>query len=157
MMSKANTPDGPGEQRSVAAAVAELTGLSARSVGRLPVGEVNRVYKVATAGGAFVVKVFQYPDWPEAGKLQWVERQLTEHGVPHPRLLHYTRDARLFPHGFAAFEYVEGRNCWEAFSEGALPAAAYCRLAGESLRKVHAIRVFTIYHSRLLKLYDTER
>jgi len=139
-MSKANTPAGPGEQRSVAAAVAELTGLSARSVERIPIGEVNRVYKVATAGGVFVVKVFQYPNWPEAGKLQWVERKLNEHDVAHPRLIHYTRDARLFPHGFAAFEYVEGRNCAEAMSAGDLPAARYCRLAGESLRKVHSIR-----------------
>lgn len=141
MISKANTPDGPGEQRSVAAAVAELTGLAARFVERIPVGEVNRVYKVETTGGVFVVKVFQYPDWPEAGKLQWVERQLNERGVAHPPLIHYTRDERLFPHGFAAFEYVEGRNCLEALSAGELSAADYCRLAGEYLRKVHAIRV----------------
>lgn len=141
MMSKSNTPDGPDEQASVAAAVAEATGLAARSVARIPVGEVNRVYKVETTGGVFVVKVFKYPTWPEDGKLQWVERRLVEHGVAHPRLIHYTRDARLFPHGFAAFEYVEGRNCWEAFSAGALPAAVYCRLAGEALRGVHAIRV----------------
>lgn len=141
-MSKANTPGGAGEQASVAAAVAELTGEDARSVERIPVGEINRVYKVETAGGgAFVVKVFQYADWPEDGKPRWVERMLGEHGVAHPRLLHYTRDAHLFPHGFAAYEFVAGRNCMEALSAGALPAADFCRLAGEYLRQVHAIRL----------------
>jgi Ser/Thr protein kinase RdoA (MazF antagonist) len=107
----------------------------------LPFGEVNRVYKVETPGRALVVKIFTYEGWPEEGKLIWLEAQLTAHAVPHPRLLHYSRDARFFPHGLAAFEYVEGRNCLEAFGAGALSAADYCRLAGESLRRVHSIRL----------------
>ncbi|HEX6624817.1 MAG TPA: aminoglycoside phosphotransferase family protein [Pyrinomonadaceae bacterium] len=128
------------ETATVSGAVADLTGAPARSVERLPASAVNRVYKVSTeAGGAFVVKVFRYADWPEEGKLSCVERKLTERGVPHPRLIHVSRDADLFPHGFSVTEHVEGHDCAAAIAGGDLSIADYCRGIGSLLRKVHAV------------------
>jgi Ser/Thr protein kinase RdoA (MazF antagonist) len=128
------------ETATVSGAVADLTGAPVLSVERMPGGEVNRVYKVSTeAGGAFVVKVFRYADWPEDGKLSCVERELTKHGVPHPRLIHVTRDADLFPHGFSVTEHVEGRDCAAAIAGGGLSIADYCRGIGALLKNVHAV------------------
>ncbi len=128
------------ETATVSGAIADLTGAPVLSVERMPGGEVNRVYKVSTeAGGAFVVKVFRYADWPEEGKLSCVERELTEHGVPHPRLIHVTRDADLFPHGFSVTEHVEGRDCAAAIAGGDLSIADYCRGIGALLKNVHAV------------------
>ena len=55
-------------------------------------GNVNRVYKVRAAGRAYAVKIFRHADWPEAGKLPWVESQLTLHNVPHAELIYHTRE-----------------------------------------------------------------
>lgn len=129
------------ETATVGGAVADLTGAPALSVERMPVGEVNRVYKVETAAdsGSFIVKVFRYPDWPEHGKLQCVERKLSEHNLPHPRLLQTTRDGNTFPHGFSITEYVSGRDCAAALADGELSIEDYCRGIGALLRKVHAV------------------
>ena len=128
------------ETATVGGAVADLTGAPVLSVERMPVGEVNRVYKVETsASAAFVVKVFRYPDWPEDGKLLCVERRLAEHNVPHPRLLHATRDDNTFPHGFSVTEYVRGRDCAAALAGGSLSIEDYCRGVGALLNKVHAV------------------
>jgi Ser/Thr protein kinase RdoA (MazF antagonist) len=128
------------ETATVSGAVADLAGAPVLSVERLSGGEVNRVYKVSTeAGGAFVVKVFRYADWPEEGKLSCVERKLAERGVPHPRLIHVTRNADLFPHGFSVTEHVEGRDCDAAIAGGDLSIADYCRGVGALLKNVHAV------------------
>lgn len=128
------------ETATAGGAVADLTGARVLSVERMPVGEVNRVYKVGTSdGAAFIVKVFRHPDWPEDGKPLCVERKLTEHNVPHPRLLHTTRDDNTFPHGFSVTEYVGGRDCAAALADNTLSLEDYCRGVGALLKQVHAV------------------
>ncbi len=39
---------------------------------RMTGGEVNDTYKIEAKDHAFVVKVFKH-DWPEEGKLPWIE------------------------------------------------------------------------------------
>ena len=48
---------------------------------RMTGGEVNDNYKIEAEDRAFVVKVFKR-DWPEEGKLPWIERHLTQDEVP---------------------------------------------------------------------------
>jgi Ser/Thr protein kinase RdoA (MazF antagonist) len=54
-------------------------------------------------------------------------------------MIHYTREAVHFPHGFSLSEFVEGENCKAAVRRGSLAPAAYMELAGAVLRKVHAV------------------
>src|SRR3712207_7663341 len=61
-------------------------------------------------GRAYALKVFTYEGWPEPGKLPWVETSLARAGVPHARLVHYTRAPGRFPHGFSLSEFVEGEK-----------------------------------------------
>jgi aminoglycoside phosphotransferase (APT) family kinase protein len=129
------------ESAKVVRAVGAALGVHARVEGRLPLGNVNRIYKVSAEGRAYAVKVFKHPDWPEAGKLPWVESQLSFHKVPHAELIHYTREGSHFAHGFSVSEFVEGDNCKAAMREGRLTPAAYCELAGVLLRRVHEISV----------------
>lgn len=107
----------------------------------LPFGNVNEVFRVESREGAYVVKVFRYAGWPEGGKLRWVESQLTRAGVPHARMIHYTRDAEHFPHGFSVCEFIEGENCKGLVREGRLTSEAFCESAAAYLRRVHAISV----------------
>ncbi|HYH84121.1 MAG TPA: aminoglycoside phosphotransferase family protein [Pyrinomonadaceae bacterium] len=125
---------------AVREAAESVLGAEVHTVSPLPFGNINRVFKVESAARSCVVKVFTYAGWPEAGKLPWVESQLTLHGVPRARLLHYTRDDSLFPHGFSVSEFVEGENCKAAVREGRLTPSRYFELVGALLRRIHAIR-----------------
>jgi aminoglycoside phosphotransferase (APT) family kinase protein len=121
------------------AAAESVLGAPARVSGRLDFGNVNSVYRVEAGGLPYALKVFTYDDWPEPGKLPWVESGLARRGVPRARLVHYTREAGRFPHGFSLSEFVEGENCKAAVRRGSLTPAAYFGLAGALLRKVHGI------------------
>ena len=129
------------ETESILRAFEAALGVEARAAVPLPFGDVNRVYKVEAGARAYALKVFRHAGWPEAGKLPWVESQLTLRGVPHARTLHYTRDGSHFPHGFSVCEFVEGENCKAAIREGRLAPAAYAEMAGALLRRVHEVVV----------------
>jgi len=123
----------------VKAAAESVVGAEARVEGRLDFGNVNGVYKVLAGGRAYALKAFRHPDWPESGKLMWLESKLAERFIPHARLIHYTRGAEHFPHGFSLSEFVEGENCKSAIRRGRLTPAAYFGLAGALLKQVHSV------------------
>lgn len=129
------------EEEAVRAASSSVLGAEVGAISRLPFGNINEVFKVESAGRAYVVKVFRDAGWPEAGKLPWVESQLTLRGVPHARMIHYTREGSCFPHGFSVCEFVEGENCKGLIREGRLTPVAFCERAGRFLKRVHAISV----------------
>ena len=124
---------------TVKAAAESVLGAEAQVAGRLDFGNVNGVYRVEAGGRSYTLKVFRHADWPERGKLPWLEARLTEGGVPHARMIHYTRGAAHFPHGFSLSEFVEGENCKAAIRRGRLTPAAYFELAGSLLRRVHSV------------------
>jgi aminoglycoside phosphotransferase (APT) family kinase protein len=126
---------------AVRVAAESVLGTEVGTVSRLPFGNVNEVFRVESAGRAYAVKVFRNAGWPEAGKLPWVESRLTQYEVPHARLIHYTRDASRFPHGFSVCEFAEGENCKGLIREGRLTPEAFCERAASLLRRVHAISV----------------
>ena len=126
-------------EEDVKAAAVSVLGAEAHVAGPLDFGNVNSVYKVEAGGRAYALKVFTYEGWPERGKLPWVESSLSRGGVPHARLIHYTREAEHFPHGFSLSEFVEGENCKAAVRRGSMTPAGYFGLAGALLKKVHAV------------------
>jgi aminoglycoside phosphotransferase (APT) family kinase protein len=126
-------------EEEVEAAAESVLGARARVAGRLDFAGVNAVYRVESGGRPYALKVFTYEGWPEPGKLPWIESKLTEFGVPHARLVHYTREAGHFPHGFTLSEFVEGENCKRAVRGGLLTPADYFALAGALLKKVHSV------------------
>ncbi len=128
-------------EEAVRAASSSVLGAEARAVSRLPFGNINEVFKVETDGRAYALKVFRNAERPEAGKLPWVESQLTRRGVPHARMIHYARDASSFPHGFNVCEFVEGLNCKGLMREGRLAPEVFCERAGSLLRRVHSVSV----------------
>ncbi|MDQ3805229.1 MAG: aminoglycoside phosphotransferase family protein [Acidobacteriota bacterium] len=128
-------------EADVERAAASALGAPVLGVEPLTHGDINRVYKVETPARAFVLKVFSRGDWPEEGKLPWVEARLDARAVPRARLLHYTRGGEFFPHGFSVSEYAAGANCKQAIRDGRLDAFNYLEMAGAYLRRVHEIGV----------------
>jgi Ser/Thr protein kinase RdoA (MazF antagonist) len=121
------------------AAAESVLGAPVHVSGRLDFGNVNSVHRVEARGRPYALKVFAHEDWPERGKLAWVESSLARRGIPRARLVHYTRESGHFPQGFSLSEFVEGENCKAAVRRGLLTPAAYFGLAGALLKKVHAV------------------
>src|SRR5215471_3681722 len=101
-------------------------------------GQVNYVYKIEAGDHKFIVKAFKR-GWPEEGKLSWIEQQLAQYGVPHARMLYYSRGDSFFPHGFTITEYVEGQNALDAIASGSLSLETYYSQVGALLRRVHQV------------------
>src|SRR5262249_9227088 len=114
---------------------------------RMTGGEVNDTYKVETEDRAFVVKVFKR-DWPEEGKLPWIERHLTQYEVPHAKLVYYSKNDFHFPHGFSISEYIEGQNALDAIAGGSLCLETYYSQIGALLSLAHQIPALHHRHLR---------
>ena len=132
---------------SVPEAVESALGVKVLSTARIKLGIINRVYRVETDGGRFVVKVFRSRMWPEEGKLEWIEKQLAGLGILHPRMIFSSpRDASLFPNGFTISEHVEGRDAWAAIHDGSLTTEWFSEELGRILRSLHRVRVKAYGH-----------
>ena len=126
-------------EEEVKAAAESVLGARVRVAGRLDFAGVNAVYRIDAGGRPYVLKVFTHEGWPEPGKLPWLESKFTQAGLPHARLVHYTREAGHFPHGFTLNEFVEGENCKAAIRRGRLTPVEYFGLAGSLLKQVHGV------------------
>lgn len=131
---------------SVPEAVERVLGVKVLSTERIKLGIINRVYRVETDGGCFVVKVFRSRMWPEEGKLEWIEKQLAGLGILHPRTIFSTRDASVFPNGFTIVEHIEGRDAWKAIDDLSLTTEWFSEELGRILRSLHSVRVKAYGH-----------
>ena len=111
------------------------------AVNRLAQAGVNRVYRVETADGPVVVKVFSYGTWPEVDKPPWIEQQLRAHSVQHAPTLYYSRADTYFPCGLMISGFVEGANAFDALRTRRLSLTEYATKTGRLLRQVHRIPV----------------
>lgn len=108
---------------------------------KIQMGEYNYVYKVLTSRGPVLARVFRRKYWPEAGKLQWIEKQLRKQHIPHAKILYYSRDSGYFPNGFMVTEFLEGGDGRTAVNAGRLSLAQAFVNIGRALKKVHRIKV----------------
>lgn len=107
---------------------------------RINEGIVNHVYKIITTKGVFIAKVFRNRYWPEDGKLDWIEKQMRKHKVPHAKVLYYSRDNKYFPYGFMISEFVQGLSGWAAIEKGKHTLFESWKESGKLLKKVHDIK-----------------
>lgn len=127
--------------KKVAKAVAKILKTEVTSCTKFPKGEINHVYKVETAKGAFVARVFRYKDWPEKEKLPWIEKQLEKAHIPHAKNLYYSKGPTYFPNGFMIQTYIEGLLGTEAMKTKLITEQALYKSLGEIASKLHQIRL----------------
>lgn len=68
----------------------------------------NSVYKVETDLEPYIFKVYSSRDWPEDGKLMFVNQKLTENRIPHAQILVFNRDDVNFPNGYLIEKCLPG-------------------------------------------------
>ncbi len=109
-------------------------------VSKINSGEVNHVYKVQLQKKNVLVRVFRHKDWPEDGKLQWIEKQFRRYGIPHAKMLFYDRSEKRFPNGFMISEFIEGKSAADAIKAGELSTSRFYVEDAKLLEKVHRIK-----------------
>lgn len=121
-------------------AASQILNVKVISSKKINQGIVNHVYKVVTDDGIYIVKVFRNQHWPEDGKLEWVEKQLQKHKIPHAKMVYYSREAKYFPYGLMITEFIEGLNGWDAIKKGRHNIFDSWKESGKILRKIHSIK-----------------
>lgn len=104
-------------------------------------GATNHVYKVETADGAVILKLFRSKDWPEPGKLEWIEQRLREENIPHARTLYYSGGDDTFSAGYVLYEYLAGEQPENLINDKQLTVEAFYEQLGSLLSRVHRIKV----------------
>ena len=127
--------------KKIKVAVAKVLDTKVLSAHKIKSGEINHVYKVSTSKGFFVARVFRYDDWPENGKLEWIEKQLGRLKVPHAKMVYYSKSKTFFPNGFMISEYVEGVDGTSAVKKGIITEYELYYKFGELSRKIHKIKI----------------
>ncbi len=122
-------------------AVSQVLGVTVISAEKIKSGEINHVYKITTERKAYVARVFRYKKWPEDGKLEWIEKQLTKLRIPHAKLLYYSRESTYFPNGFMVSEFVEGMSGKEAVLRGLISETELYRQFGTLAKQFHQVRI----------------
>ncbi|MBP9686366.1 MAG: aminoglycoside phosphotransferase family protein [Candidatus Doudnabacteria bacterium] len=130
----------PSIDSKIIVAVQEVLHVPVVYVEKIKKGEINHVYKVATARGTVIARVFRYKKWPEDGKLEWIEQQLSKHRVPHAKILYYKREAKYFPNGFMLSEFIDGVSGTEAVVQKIITEAELYTAFGTLTRKIHRVR-----------------
>ena len=78
------------------------------SVKRMESEAMNTVYRVDTREGSFIFKRYVSSDWPEAGKVPYVEAKLTEYGIPHAELIFYKHDKDDYTNNYLIERFLPG-------------------------------------------------
>jgi Ser/Thr protein kinase RdoA (MazF antagonist) len=108
---------------------------------RIRRGTTNHVYKVETADGTIILKLFRDKDWPEPGKLEWVEQRLREENIPHAGTLYHSGGDDIFSAGYVLYEYLAGEQPENLIDEGRLTVEDFYEQLGSLLSRVHRIKV----------------
>lgn len=67
----------------------------------------NTVFRIDTELSSYIFKIYK-TGWPEEGKLMFVHKKLTEHDIPHAKILVYNREDADFLNGYLIEECLPG-------------------------------------------------
>jgi aminoglycoside phosphotransferase (APT) family kinase protein len=127
--------------KKIKIAVAKVLNTKVLSAHKIKSGEINHVYKISTSKGFFVARVFRYHDWPENGKLEWIEKQLSKLKVPHAKMVYYSKSKTFFPNGFMISEFIPGIDGTKAVKKKIISEYELYYKFGELSSKIHKIKV----------------
>ncbi len=99
----------------------------------------NRVFKIITREKSYIFKIYK-SGWPEDGKLLFVDKQLTEHGISHAKIIVYSRDNSDFPNGYLIEECLPGTTA-DILSLSKDETIALFKKLGALVSQIHQIKL----------------
>jgi Ser/Thr protein kinase RdoA (MazF antagonist) len=68
----------------------------------------NTVYKIVSNNKPYIFKIYKQRNWPEDGKLQFINSKLIENSIGCSKLIIFDRTDVRFPTGYLIEEYLSG-------------------------------------------------
>ena len=115
-------------------------GCSADRIVKIQSAVNNFVYSFTAAGNDYFLKLYRSKDWPEAGKIPFVYRCLSQNSIPCAAPVAYSREDELYPNGYLIERRVPGIAADKMQLSREQETRLYARLA-ELVSSVHGIRI----------------
>ena len=100
----------------------------------------NDVYFFTVAGNHYFLKLYRNKEWPEAGKVLFVYRSLTQKNIPCAELVKYERDDEIYPNGYLIEREISGTVADKTHLTREQEIELYVKLA-ELMSSVHDIHI----------------
>ncbi len=100
----------------------------------------NFVYSFTVLGTHYILKLYRSTDWPEYGKIQFVNQLLIRNNIPCAELIEYNRNNQIFPNGYLIEREVQGTAADKASFNRAQEVEFYVKLA-ELVSSIHNIKI----------------
>ncbi|MDE7293654.1 MAG: aminoglycoside phosphotransferase family protein, partial [Oscillospiraceae bacterium] len=100
----------------------------------------NFVYFFTVSGERYVLKLFRSADWPENGKVQFVNEILRRNNIPCAELIAYSRDDKIYPNGYLIEREVRGTAAEKMALDREREKELYVKLA-ELVSCIHSIKI----------------
>lgn len=100
----------------------------------------NFVYSFTVSGKRYILKLYRSADWPENGKLRFVNRVLKQNNIPCAELIAYSRDDRISTNGYLIEREVRGTSADKTPLDREQEIELYVKLA-ELVSSIHGIKI----------------
>lgn len=110
-----------------------------RSVYRFENVPNNSVYRIDTELQSYIFKIYK-SRWPEDGKLLFVDKKLSEHGIPHAKIFAYHRENTDFSNGYLIEECLPGITA-DRLALSKIETIELFEKLGALVSKIHQIKL----------------
>ncbi|MBD5157072.1 MAG: aminoglycoside phosphotransferase family protein [Butyrivibrio sp.] len=100
----------------------------------------NFVYSFTVSGKRYILKLYRSTDWPEDGKVQFVNQLLIQNNIPCAELIAYSRNDQIYPNGYLIEREVQGTAADKQVFDKEQETELYVKLA-ELLSSVHNLKI----------------
>ncbi|MDE5577968.1 MAG: aminoglycoside phosphotransferase family protein, partial [Oscillospiraceae bacterium] len=100
----------------------------------------NFVYSFTVSGRHYILKLFRSTDWPEDGKVQFVNQILTLNNIPCAELKAYSRNDQIYPNGYLIEREIKGTAADKILFDREQEIKLFAKLA-ELVSSVHSIHI----------------
>ncbi len=103
----------------------------------------NFVYSFTVSDERYILKLYRSTDWPEDGKVRFVNRLLIQNNIPCAELIAYSpysRDDKVYPNGYLIEREIQGTAADKISFDREREIELYVRLA-ELVSSIHNIRI----------------
>ena len=83
-------------------------GCGADKIERIQSAVNNFVYAFTVAGNDYFLKLYRSKDWPEKGKIPFINGCLSQNSISYAGLVAYNRDDEIYPNGYLIEYRVPG-------------------------------------------------
>ncbi len=100
----------------------------------------NFVYFFTVLDKHYILKLYRSTDWPENGKIQFVNQLLFQNNIPCAELITYSRNDQIYPNGYLIEREVQGIVADKILFDREQEIALYVKLA-ELVSSIHNIKI----------------